>query len=118
MAAAPVQPTPEDVSMAAVLFEWLRQWGGPLFGSGAVVGAFNAGRKVSRLVNVQDHHADKLGEHEKDIETLKVASAAAAVRLAEYPTRADLARESEATRQEMRAGLANLTQLVGSMRRD
>ena len=115
MAAAPVNPSPDDVSTAGFLFEWVRQWGGALFGSGALGGVFLAGRKVSAFEKNQEQHDRSLDEHDKDIAELKAGRTAADIRMAGLVTREDLSRESEATRAEVRAISANLTQLMGTM---
>ena len=109
MAAAPVTPTPEDVSGLTALFEWIRQWGWGLVVAVGGPASWRAASGYTKIKSRQD-------EHEKEIEALKVGRAAADIRIAELPTRADLSRESEATRQEVRAGLANVMQLIGSHR--
>jgi uncharacterized coiled-coil protein SlyX len=107
MAAAPVPPLPDDVSLAAQAIEWVRSWGGPLFGGGGLGFAYWAGRKVSKFETFEGR-----------IKRLEEAHAAQDVKIAELPTRADLAAAMAATAQQMQAGFAQLTQLIGARLRD
>jgi hypothetical protein len=113
MAPAPVNPpTPEDFVGVSTFLEWLRNWGGALFGSGGFVAAFVAGRGTQAIKSQLEEIERSTAEHKIAIEALKAARAAADIKIAELPTRSDLAAGLARTEAQMQAGFQQITTLI------
>lgn len=112
MSPAPVPPSPEDLTGAASVLEWFRNWGGAIFGSGGFGAAFLAGRGIQSIKNQQAENEKELADHKKEIELLKAARIAADIKIAELPTRSDLAAGLARTEAQMQAGFQQITTLI------
>jgi hypothetical protein len=106
--------SPDGASILLTALEWLRHWGGPVVGLGSIGFVFRAGRIAQEIKNKQDDHGGKLEEQKRDIEALKAGRAAADVKIAELPTRAELAAAVVTMSGRLDSGLATMAGRIES----
>lgn len=91
MAAAPINPSPDDISAVTNGIEFIKAWWGVLLAAAAVFGgAFYLGSRVNTIERTQIDLGDDIEAHDGRLKALEAARAAADIRIAEIPTRAEV----------------------------
>jgi hypothetical protein len=110
--------SPEDGSAFVTVVDWIRTWGGAAFGGGGFGAAFLAGRSVQGVKGALADHGERIAKQGVEIESLKSARAAADVKIAELPTRSELATSLASMSARIESGFAMLSTLIGQRRQD